>query len=303
LLQIDPSISLIDTEALDIQRVVAAYLVIGEETALIDMGYRSSAETVARDLTAAGIGPEDLDYLLPTHVHLDHAGSCGTLAEKFPNATVRVHPIGEPHICDPSRLVKGTRELFGDALMAEYGLPDPVDTGRVKSISDSEEINLGRGIVLRSIWTPGHASHHLSYVLEEGRIVFTGDAVGVHYPDFPVLVPTTPPTSFNLEQAITSLDRIRALTPAQLMTPHFGIIKDAMHWMGDNVEILQLWNNEIGRMVADGASSENIAIVLTKRLCERANLSLSDVPRHLRTLVKISVQGYLQYFKWKAKAA
>ncbi len=101
--QVTKSTAIIDTRALGEQGVVAAYLVRGKETALIDMGYRSSAETVMGDLLAHGIADDGLHYLLPTHVHLDHCGSCGTIAQRFPNATVRVHPKGEPHLTDPTQ--------------------------------------------------------------------------------------------------------------------------------------------------------------------------------------------------------
>lgn len=121
LTRLTEAVSIIDTEALGASNVVAAYLVTGKETALIDMGYESSAQIVIDDLTKHGVGPNDLDYLLPTHVHLDHSGSCGTLAKRFDNASIGVHPKGKPHLADPDRLWKGAGQLFGHELMARYG--------------------------------------------------------------------------------------------------------------------------------------------------------------------------------------
>jgi glyoxylase-like metal-dependent hydrolase (beta-lactamase superfamily II) len=125
--KINETVSLIDTEALGLPRVVACYLVRGKESALLDMGYRSSAESVIRDLVSLGVGSDEVDYLLPTHVHLDHSGSCGTIARRFPRASVLAHPVGVPHLSDPTRLVEGAGELFGEALMRRYGLPDPIE--------------------------------------------------------------------------------------------------------------------------------------------------------------------------------
>ncbi len=153
---------------------VAAYLVTGKERALIDMGYGSSAQAIANDLDENGIGTDGIDYLLPTHVHLDHSGACGTLAEKYLNASIRVHPKGLPHLADPTRLWVGAGELFGGQLMEKFGKPQPVERTRMREVSDSEEISLGRGLTLRALWTPGHASHHLSYDLEGTGIVATG---------------------------------------------------------------------------------------------------------------------------------
>jgi glyoxylase-like metal-dependent hydrolase (beta-lactamase superfamily II) len=189
---------MIDTLALGRPGVVAAYIVRGKEHALIDMGYASSAATVLMDIKNSKINGAGIDYLLPTHVHLDHSGAWGDLAENFVDASIRAHPKGERHLVDPSVLWKEAGQLFGPELMKLYGTPQPINGSRVRAIADGEEISLGSGLTLRSIWTPGHASHHLSYELEGAGTVFTGDAVGITHPAFPVLIPTTPPTSFKI---------------------------------------------------------------------------------------------------------
>jgi len=195
--KLDDTISIIDTMALGQPKFVAAYLISGKEKALVDMGFESSATQVIEDLEGSGVARDELDYLLPTHVHLDHSGSCGTLAKNFSRASVRVHPKGEPHLEDPTKLWKAASELFGSKLMEPYGMPKPIDRKRLRIIGDEETITLGKSVTLRSLWTPGHASHHLSYLIEEKALVLTGDAIGTNYPDFPVLIPTTLPTRSN----------------------------------------------------------------------------------------------------------
>lgn len=290
-------VSIIDTQALGTPMVVAAFLVTGKETALIDMGYQSSAETIMEDLAEHGFGPDHLDYLLPTHVHLDHSGSLGTLANTFTNASIRVHPKGERHLVDPSTLWKGAGELFGEELMRKFGRPQPVDQKRVKNAADGDVINLGNGIRLRTVWTPGHASHHLSYELEGHRAFFTGDAVGVCYPGFPILTPTTPPTSFNLEKTLQSLELIRATSPLDFYTPHYGFVGNATQWINENVESLHRWKSSIQEMMKKGYSAEQISHALTDDACSKLARARSDAPDYFRTLVKTSVLGFHRYFE------
>ena len=290
-------VSIIDTRALGTPMVVAAFLVRGKETALIDMGYQSSADTIKGDLAKHGFGPDQLDYLLPTHVHLDHCGSLGTLAKTFTNASIRVHPKGERHLADPSTLWKGAAELFGEELMRKFGRPQPVDQKRLRKTADGDVIDLGNGIRLRTVWTPGHASHHLSYELEEHRAFFTGDAVGVCYPGFPILTPTTPPTSFNLEQTLKSLERIRATSPLDFYTPHYGLVGNATQWVHENVESLHRWKSSIQEMIKKGFGAEQISHALTDDRCNKLGRAGSEAPDYFRTLVKISVLGFIRYLE------
>lgn len=289
---------MIDTLALGRPGVVAAYIILGKEHALIDMGYASSAPTVLVDIKESEIEGEGIDYLLPTHVHLDHSGACGGLAETFVGASIRVHPKGERHLVDPSRLWEGAGELFGAELMKLYGRPQPINGSRVRAIGDGEEISLGNGLTLRSIWTPGHASHHLSYELEGTGTVFTGDAVGITYPAFPILIPTTPPTSFNLEAAIASLQRIREVSPKRLATPHYGVIHDAVSSIDANIRSLQDWAAKINKMVRSGLSTNSIITTLTEAIArERAQPPGGSLPDYLQMSIRVSVLGMLRYFE------
>lgn len=293
--KLNESVYVLDTQALGERNVVAAYLVAGKETALIDMGYESSADIVSSDLAELGIGSADLDYLLPTHVHLDHSGSCGTLAKKFPNASIRVHPKGEPHLADPSSLWKGAGMLFGDELLQRYGKPEPIDQNRLRIASDDEVISLGRGVILRTVWTPGHASHHLSYEWEGHASFFTGDAVGIYYPAFPFLVPTTPPTSFNLERAVESLKRIQAASPQDFYTPHYGLVEDAPDWVERNIRALLDWKMKIESMRSSALSEQEVSEGLTEEVCMALGRSSGEVPDYLRISIKISVLGFIRY--------
>ncbi len=301
--RLSKAISIIDTEALGEPNAVAAYLVTGTETALIDMGYQSSAGTVIDDLTKQGIGSDGLDYLLPTHVHLDHFGSCGTLAKRFTNASVRVHPKGQPHLVDPTRLWNGAAQLFGDELMRRYGSPEPVEQNRLRVASDGEVIDLGRGVVLRTIWTPGHASHHLSYEWEGHGAFFTGDALGLYHPNFPILIPTTPPTSFNLEKMLQSLELLASSSPQELYTPHYGVVQKAKKWIEENVKSILLWRTSIEKMMKSGLTNEGMTRAIIEETCERIDRPVDEMPGYLRVSIKISILGFLRYLNGERSEA
>jgi len=298
LTKVDDRIWIIDTMALERPEIVAAYIIRGKESALIDMGYASSAQTVLKEIEESGVGSEGIDYLLPTHVHLDHAGACGSLAESFPRATIRVHPKGERHLIDPTKLCEGAGKLFGPELMKRYGNPQPIGGTRVRAMSDGEDISLGSGLTLRSVWTPGHASHHLSYVLEGTGTVFTGDAVGITYPAFPVLIPTTPPTSFNLGAAVESLQRIRQTAPKRLLTPHYGTISDAVDSLDVNSRSLREWTAKIDVMRRNGLSADVIAATLTKEIAQLSGHIPVALPDYAQVSIMISVLGVIRYLSF-----
>jgi glyoxylase-like metal-dependent hydrolase (beta-lactamase superfamily II) len=292
---LNETVSIIDTQATGRPNAVAAYLITGKETALIDMGYQSSSDTVIADLTGHGIRSDGLDYLLPTHIHLDHSGSLGTLAKKYRNASIHVHPKGRRHLVDPSSLWKAVGDLFGQEEAHKFGEPQPVDEERLKNALDGDVVELGCGTCLRAFWTPGHASHHVCYEWEGHRAFFTGDAVGVRFPDFPILIPTTPPTSFNLEQMLQSLELIQSTSPLEFYTPHFGIVGNATRFVSENVTTLRRWKSSIESMARDGLSVEQMVSRLTDDVCKRLNPIAKDPPDYARMVIRNSVLGFRRY--------
>lgn len=198
--------------------ITASYLVSGTKTALIETGPKSVVEHVFNGLDALGI--DTLDWILVTHIHLDHAGAAGTLAKRFPSAKIGVHEIGAPHLVDPSKLWSSAARIYGDRMEQLWGEIDPIPEDRIHVVADDEVIDLG-GVSLRAVETPGHAYHHHAYLLDDGS-VFTGDALGVRLPDVGVIRPATPPPEFHLEKAIGSIERIRGLGATTLLPTHFG---------------------------------------------------------------------------------
>ncbi|HEX2295223.1 MAG TPA: MBL fold metallo-hydrolase, partial [Actinomycetota bacterium] len=186
--------------------ITGAFVVRGDRTALVETGPKSSLEHLVAGLDAAGV--DEVDCIVVTHIHLDHAGAAGTLAARWPAAEVFVHPVGAPHLADPGKLWASAARIYGDAMESLWGGIDPVPADRLVEVGDGDTIDLG-STALRAIETPGHARHHHAYLDEAGGTLFYGDALGVRLPDVGVIRPATPPPEFDLEAAIASIGRIR----------------------------------------------------------------------------------------------
>jgi glyoxylase-like metal-dependent hydrolase (beta-lactamase superfamily II) len=162
----------------------------------------------------------DLEYVIPTHVHLDHAGGAGYLAERYPDSTVLTPERGVEHLVDPSRLVAGTKAAVEDQ-WKYYDEPLPVPEDRIQGLTDGDEIDLGDR-TLHVHHAPGHAPHHC-FVHDDGDdVVFTADAAGIYVPETGEVRPTSPPAQFHLEKCLADADAIAAIDPAVLCYGHFG---------------------------------------------------------------------------------
>ncbi len=214
----------IDTLLGGIPGVTCVQLVGGESPALIDCGTQTSVETVRRGLADAGLGPDDLAWLVLTHVHLDHCGAVGDLAQAFPNASVVVHPRGARHLVEPGPLVQATHDLFGPLGPVMGGLR-AVPADRIVAAEDGHVVPVGRGRYLRVVWSPGHARHHMSLLDEGEGILFAGDAVGVQMGGGD-LYPSIPPPEYDLDAALDSIDRLEDLAPTAMYISHEGLLAD-----------------------------------------------------------------------------
>ena len=205
----------IDTEHLGHPRVIACFEVDG---VLVDPGPES---TVATLLAGLGEGFEPRAILL-THIHFDHAGATGALVRRWPDVPVYVHEVGAPHLVDPARLVKSATRLYGEEDMRRlWGEVVPVPEANVEVLGSGEATILEDWDVA---YTPGHASHHVSY-LHDG-VAFTGDVAGVRVPPTDLVVAPTPPPDVDVEAWKASLDAIAAWSPRALAITHFGLHED-----------------------------------------------------------------------------
>jgi glyoxylase-like metal-dependent hydrolase (beta-lactamase superfamily II) len=182
-------------------------------------------------LDEAGLRPADVDWLILTHVHLDHAGGAGELIAQLPQARLVVHPRGARHMIDPSKLWAGASAVYGEAVMEEtYGHLRPIPAERVIEATDGYVVDLaGRPLVCLD--TPGHAKHHNTIHDARANVCFTGDVFGLSYREFdtegrPFIVPTTSPVQFDQKELHISIDRLVALKPAAMYLTHYGRVED-----------------------------------------------------------------------------
>ena len=209
-------------------RFDAAYLIVENgRGAFVDCGTHHSVPAMRQALADNGLGAADVDWLVLTHVHLDHAGGAGALMRELPEARLLVHPRGAPHMIDPSKLVAGATAVYGEAEMARsYGTILPVPAERVVEAPDGHVIELA-GRPLRCIDTPGHARHHLCLWDARSRSWFTGDTFGLSYREFDTAagafaLPTTTPVQFDPDALKASIRRLLEAEPEAMYVTHFG---------------------------------------------------------------------------------
>jgi len=212
-------------------RLAACYLITsGDSAAFIDTGPANSAPALLNLLDHLGIPRERLRYVIPTHVHLDHAGGSGQLMAALPEARLVVHPKGAPHMIDPAKLTAGSTAVYGEAAFErDFGALQPIPESRVIVAEDAHTIDLD-GHALTFIHTPGHANHHGCIWDERTRGFFTGDTFGIAYPDLhgddgPWLFAPTTPVAFDPESWHASVDRLMSYAPRYMYLTHFGRIE------------------------------------------------------------------------------
>ncbi len=221
------------------QQFDAAYLVVeGGRAAFIDCGTNYAVPRMMAALDEAGLTPEHVDWLILTHVHLDHAGGAGELMAQLPNAKLVVHPRGARHMIDPSQLWAGASAVYGEAVMDEtYGRLRPVPAERVVEAPDGHIVHLA-GRPLLCIETPGHARHHIAIYDEKANVCFTGDTFGLSYRELdtergPFVIPTTSPVQFDPEALHDSIDRLLAMKPEAMYLTHYGRVEQVERLAAD----------------------------------------------------------------------
>jgi glyoxylase-like metal-dependent hydrolase (beta-lactamase superfamily II) len=303
--QVADGITAIDTLMGGRERYTAGYVLDAAEPTLIETGPTTSVEPVTAALGKLGIAPDELANIVVTHIHLDHAGGVGRLSGRFPRAAVWVHERGATHLADPARLVASASRVYGEQEMREvFGPVDPVGADRLRALHDGDAIALG-GRELHVLDTPGHASHHVGLVDSRTGAVFTGDALGIHVPDLPVLRPATPPPEFDLERYVASIERIRAHARSILFFAHFGPLRDIDATCDLAIRRVREW----AAVVRDAMDATDDPDELAARLetaarndietGSEASLDLEVLEDRLRLLssIRMNAQGLARYWR------
>ncbi len=298
--------TVLDTNWLGRPRSIAAVLLESDgHRAIIDPGPASALPTLRKLLDSRGIGVSDLNAILLTHIHLDHAGATGALIKENPNLEVYVHKAGMLHMADPSKLLASAERLWPGELQHLFGETLPVPFGNLRMLKGGETLALGSRKI-DVVYTPGHASHHVSYFDSSDGTAFVGDTTGFHIEGEPFVVPLAPPPDIDLEIWSASLDAIASRAPSRLFLTHFGYSNDPTAHIAEYRRNLQRWAAraaEISRSTPDqNAALEKFVADASSEIAQR--LSAAEAEHYIFNCgLNLSWLGLSRYHRKRAEAA
>ena len=278
----------VDTGMYDTATYGAVYVLDTDRPAVIDTGIGTHVDRVIDALDELDVEPE---LILPTHIHLDHAGGAGFLTEAFPDATVLAHEIGVSHLIDPERLIEGTKAAVGEQ-WDYYVDPKPVSEDRIESIAGGDTIDLGDR-TLSVHHAPGHAPHQVIFHDDTADAVFTADAAGIYVPDLDIVRQTSPPSQFDLDQALADVDTIAEIDPETLCFPHFGPCEATDAMLSGYKRTLVEWVEAVRQKRAEYDSDEEVV----EAFAESVDADLVDVwgETKARAEERLNTRGVLGY--------
>jgi glyoxylase-like metal-dependent hydrolase (beta-lactamase superfamily II) len=281
-------------------RVASIYLLReGDEVALVETGTCHSLANVLATLEALSIDRSQVKYVIPTHVHLDHAGGAGAMMQHFEQAELLVHTRGASHMIDPGKLVEGTIGVYGKEKFERlYGRIEPVPAERVVVAGDMANFSL-EGRELLFIDTPGHARHHFCIYDERSKGVFSGDTFGICYGPMKALsrclLPTTPPTQFDPPALRQSIGRIMEYQPERLYLTHYGELVDPgaqiesfNQWIDQYVSLCQQFQPESPGYETD---LEQALLQLVMQTLSNGGGAVAELQPILRNDINLNAQG------------
>ncbi|MBI4885468.1 MAG: MBL fold metallo-hydrolase [Acidobacteria bacterium] len=277
-----PGLTWIDLQFLGRPHAIATGVVQGAGSlALVDPGPSSCLESLELGLQAVGARLQDVTHLLLTHIHLDHAGATGTILRRHPHITVWVHERGAPHMVDPAKLLASASRLYGDQMDRLWGEVLPVPDRHLVLLAGGERVEAG-GRTFDVAYTPGHASHHVSYFDRASGVAFVGDTAGVCV-DGGYVLPPTPPPDIDIEAWHESVARIEAWAPRTLFMTHFGPVDHPVPHLTTLMDNLHATAESVRARMGEGGSD-----------AEQQQRFAEDMTRQMRrTMTETQVSAYL----------
>ena len=280
--------------------IATAVLQSSRGVALVDPGPTTTLEGLTTQLIAMGISLTDIRHVLLTHIHLDHAGCTGGLMEQCPEAVLLVHERGAPHMIDPSRLMASAARLYGHDMERLWGEMKPVPASRVQVLNGGEHVAVA-GRTLEVAYTPGHASHHVSYFDRSSSIAFVGDTAGIRRGQGNYILPPTPPPDIDLDAWRHSADLILTWDPDTLFLTHFGPFQGARPHFQQLFARIQQWS-EVARTLlkkpelTDDERQERFVAEAVQDL--RSSVGEIEAERYTRAgAIEYSWQGLARYWR------
>ena len=273
----------------------AAWFVAGEHPAILDPGPTSIAEELLDAIRALGHETDDIEWIVPSHIHIDHAGGCGWLVRELPQAKAVFHTRGAPFMRDTSRLIAGTADVFGETWQDVFGELLPVPDDRLVTVEDGDRLQIG-GSDYRIVFMPGHSLDHIGVYDEERGALYCGHGLGNYKP--PRFLPDPPMTLpyFDVDASLASIRKARELAPKYLLPVHSGFLASNPAFAIDAVERITI---EIGEIVkqgmADGKSEAQMEDDVRRHL-------FADPAKADRSYMPVVI-SYVRYYERQARRA
>ncbi|MCZ0755908.1 MBL fold metallo-hydrolase [Anoxybacillus sp. J5B_2022] len=305
-------ISLIDVFDLKTAQRTGTYVLHEKELTIIETSASPSIPYLLNGLEALGLNPADIQNIIVTHIHLDHAGGAGLLLEKCPNARVIVHPKGKRHLADPSRLIQGAKAVYGEKFDELFDPIVSIPEDRLVTMEDGDTLTLSNERTLTFFDTPGHANHHFSIYDSKSNGIFTGDTIGVYYPQLlaygvELYLPSTSPSQFNPEAMLHSAKRLEELNPSRIYFGHFGmserphvVLEQLRGWLPKFVEVGDRVMEEQPLLSFEDkakAVAKGFIELVQSYLDERQVPRNSDVYQILHLDLSVCAMGMVDYFQ------
>ena len=286
-------------------RSIASALLLSENSAaLVDPGPASTLANLREALEQHGVRISDLHAILLTHIHLDHAAATGELVRENPRLKVYLHSRGAHHMVDPSKLLQSAVRLYGDSLERQFGLFRPVPPDNLQALEGGETILLGSR-QLRVLYTPGHASHHVTYLDPRDSIAFVGDTTGICINGHPFVLPVTPPPDISIELWNASLDAIAGLHPNKLFLTHFSFSNNPDVHIANYRERLHRWRDFSADICARNLDDTAATHAFAKGIAAEAAqfLSPDEIAHYLfNGALHLSWLGLARYHRKRAES-
>ena len=300
--EVAENIYMIDDQLYSIPQCGSVYLINEEKKALIDAGPTTSADTVLDGVRKVGVRPEDIDYLIVTHIHLDHAGGAGVLIKDMPKARVVVHHKGARHLINPSKLISSVLAAQGEEAMVRTGGVVPIEEQQVQPVYDGDEIELGDKQVLKFIDAPGHAPHELCIYESRNNGLFTGDAAGLYVAN-EILLPSTPPPNFDEELYVDTLQRLMKLDASMIYFAHFGVGNEVQKILKLALYKLQIWRDMVTRAIEEDNLDGVAERIIAQACAELEPIREMAVYEHLtQRSIPGNVAGYIKCYQERHEA-
>ena len=299
-------ISVIDSEYYSKDFAAIYLLKQKNKVAIIETGTNYSVPLVKRALANIGLSFSDVSYIIPTHVHLDHAGGAGLLMKQCQNAILVVHPRGARHLIDPNKLVAGAKAVYGEEKFIEYyGEIIPIDSHRVIEADDNFILDF-EGRELKFIDTPGHAKHHFCIWDKDTKSMFTGDTFGISYRDLDMdsevyIFPSTSPVQFDPDALIKSINRIMEFKPERVCLTHFSAIRPTQEIADQLIDgihfVSNLTKKYISHKDAESIIFNGMMSYFLKGLGKIGNQDKDYCSERIELDVKINTQGLIYWLQ------